>query len=375
MSRILIYCPRSAGHRLEYLHHLFVGASQNLEDSYIFAVAQDFYSNKDKFEWSEANNISFLDIPESFITETSNVLAKSYFRCKGLGWAVKQVEPDKAFVLDMIEYVPFLPLFVPSSVKVSGIIYRIYLYEWSTESISMKIQDWLKYKIFSTFRVYDRIFMLNDSEAAIELNRRFKSSKFKYLADPVAVINSPERLSIREAFNIPEGNIILLHPGGMLPYKGTLEILEALLLLDKEKAKKITVIFAGQVTKSIRERFFILFEKVKERVQVILNEGLLPFEKLGGYFVECDWVLIPYKIKSQSSGVVGHAAYFKKPVIAVKGGLIGNNVEKYKLGVLLDDASPNSIKGILENLPSCNVQENKYVEIHSIEAFTNTILH
>lgn len=375
MKKVLFYFPRSAGHRLEYLHHLYMGAMSEKDNNYVFAVAKDFYFNRDTFNWPEASNISFYDIPDKYIKSVPNVLKSSYYRCRGLGASVKSIKPDEVVVVDMIEYVPFLPLFVPSSVKVSGIIYRIYLYEWSTESISMKIQDWLKYKIFSTFRVYDRIFMLNDSEAAIELNRRFKSSKFKYLADPVAVINSPERLSIREAFNIPEGNIILLHPGGMLPYKGTLEILEALLLLDKEKAKKITVIFAGQVTKSIRERFFILFEKVKERVQVILDEGFLPFEKLGGYFVECDWVLIPYKIKSQSSGVVGHAAYFKKPVIAVKGGLIGNNVEKYKLGVLLDDASPNSIKGILENLPSCNVQENKYVEIHSIEAFTNTILH
>lgn len=374
MSKILIFCPSTAGHRLEYLHHLYVGAVQDQENSYIFAVSQDFFSNKESFKWGDALNISFLDIPKVYIGDVSNVLKKSYNRSKSLGWAVKTIKPDKVYVLDMIEYVPFLPLFVPSSVKVSGIIYRIYLYEWATESLLMKLQDWLKYKIFSSFSVYDRVFILNDSESSTILNEKFNTTKFKYLADPVAVINNPERISIRQRYNINENKIILLHPGGMLPYKGTIEILESLSLLDKETADKITVIFAGRVTKSIRDEFFHLYEKAGKHVQLILDEGFLSFEKLGGYFNECDWVLIPYKIKSQSSGVVGHAAYFKKPIIAVKGGIIGNIVEKYGLGILLEDASSCSIKNILENLPPFESANNKYVETHSIEAFVNTIL-
>lgn len=316
-----------------------------------------------------------MDIPDSHIKNVSNVIVSSYYRCKGLGWAVKMTKPDRVIVLDMIEYVPFLPLFVPSSVKVSGIIYRIYLYEWESESFFMKVQDWLKYKIFSRFKVYDRVYMLNDSNAAITLNDKYGTSKFRYLADPVAVIRNPEHLSIRQKYNISKDKVILLHPGGLLPYKGTIEILRALSLLNNKNANKIVVVFAGRVTESIKEEFFLLYRKVEKKVQVVLDEGFLPFEKLGGYFAECDWVLMPYKIKSQSSGVIGHAAYFKKPVIAIKGGLIGNIVKKYNLGILVNDASPSSLVKALEGLPYFDNSKNKYVEEHTVEGFCEKILN
>ena len=373
MSKILIYCPRVSGHRLEYLHHLHVGASHNNDNSYIFAIAQDFYSRKGAFEWKDFANISFLSIPNSFIKSVSNVIRSSYYRCKGLRWAIKTSNPDKVIVLDMIEYVPFLPFLVPSKVKVSGIVYRIFLYEWENESLFMRFQDWLKYIILSRFCVYDRVFILNDSHAARILNDRFRTSKFRYLPDPVAIIRNPEHLMIRKQYGIDENKTIFLHPGGMQPYKGTLELLKALTLVDNRTAERIVVIFAGRVTESIRDAFFPLFDKVKQRVQVFLDEGFLPFEKLGGYFVECDWVLIPYTIKSQSSGVIGHAAFFKKPVIAVNGGLIGSLVQNYKLGILLADASPYSIKNILDNLPSFNNNNNNYVENHSIESFIQAL--
>ena len=231
----------------------------------------------------------------------------------------------------------------------------------------------MKYWVMSKFSVYDSVYMLNDINAPVLLNRKYNTNHFKYLPDPIIPINNIDNIDIRKHYNISPHKKIILHPGGMLPYKGTIEILKALERIQGHQCDKFAFIFAGRVTNSIKDEFYKLLHNVNKNVQVIVEDDFFSFEKLGAFFNYADWILIPYRIKSQSSGIIGHAAFFKKPVIAVNNGLIGSIVETYKLGVLINDSSPSSILEILFNLPDWNYINNNYVETHKIEDFVNLI--
>mgnify|MGYP003292681960 CR=1 FL=1 len=375
MHKILVFCPSVAGHRLEYLHHLYNGALCFNSKTYIFMVTTDFYTVKNKFLWTDAPNVGIVDIPSTIIQKfKGNILSSSYNKCKYLGQAVDKYKPDQVIVLDMIEYVPFLPFFVSSKANVSGIIYRIFLYEYNKEPLIKKVLDKFKYWWMNYFGVYDKVFILNDKSSSEKLNKMFNSSKFRYLPDPVVPIENLEEFNIRQQYSIPKETYVLLHPGGMLPYKGTIDILRGLCLLTEEARKDITVIFAGRVTESIKNEFDILCEEVKKKVQIIVEEGFLPYERLGALIKQSDWLLIPYKTKSQSSGIVGHAAYFEKPVIAVKGGLIGNIVSQYNLGILIEESTPECIYKAILDLNSRPVCKNSYCEANTIDNFVSKII-
>ena len=103
----------------------------------------------------------------------------------------------------------------------------------------------------------------------------------------------------------------------------------------------------------------------------------MPFEKMADLFVTCDYVLIPYLAKGQSSGIVGHAVYYGKPVVVAGEGVIGKIVRKWKLGHLLRDSSEDSICWILRylmnNTPAYNMKRRDYLTGHSIEKFNHAI--
>jgi hypothetical protein len=216
--------------------------------------------------------------------------------------------------------------------------------------------------------------MLNDLKAPQILNSRFGTSCFKYLPDPIVPIKDVIDIDVRKEYGIPYDSTLLLHPGGMWRYKATVEILKALSLLDESVRTKIAVIFAGRVTSEIESEFRELIESIGNSIKIVVIEGFISFEKLGALFRAADWILIPYKIKSQSSGILGHAVNFKKPVISVSNSLIGNIVEKYKLGINVPEADACHIKECLEHLPQWHYSPNDYMDSHSIGSFCECII-
>lgn len=374
MKTILVYCPKIAGHRLEYLHHLYEGAKR-YEHNYVFAVPMEFEDRKTILDWKFIDNISFTTIDNRFISQSFYTnIHKAFLNSKGLAFYANKYQVDEVIVLDMIEYVPFLPLCLSSKIKVKGIIYKIITYEWKNKGVGRRLLDYLKYWVMSKFKVYNSIYMLNDIDSPKLLNKKFKTDHFKYLPDPVSPIYNIDNINIRKYYNIDTQKKIILHPGGMLPYKGTLEILKALEKIPSDQYDNLAFIFAGRVTQLIKDEFYRLLQKIDKRLQVIVEDDFFTFERLGAFLKAADWILIPYFTKSQSSGIVGHAAFFKKPVIAVKDGLIGSIVSEYKLGVLLNDSFSSSILEFLTNLPNWNYVHNDYVNTHKIEDFVSEFL-
>lgn len=376
MRNVLLYCPSIAGHRLEYINHLCFGVSKHKEINMIVAVPSDFKNLRNNLVWPDSPNISFIEIDENYTDREckSNLLKRVICRCKGLQHYVKTTAIENVLVLDLMEYNPILPLFLKKSCKVSGIIYNIYLYEDAKHSLCKRILNKFKYVIFSSFKVWDKIFILNDEISVPVLNKKYKTNKFKFLPDPVVRVEKTAEIDIRERYGVSKEKTILLHPGGMMAYKGTIEILKAFEILPQNVCKNFAIVFAGRVTKEISDEFHYLRQRLEKKVQIVIEGGFLPYDYLGAFFKYADWILIPYKIISQSSGILGLSAFFQKPVIATKGGIIGNNVEKYKLGILVQKSTPEDIAAVLLSLPQMSVAQNTYADNHTIDSFNSIIL-
>ena len=116
--------------------------------------------------------------------------------------------------------------------------------------------------------------------------------------------------------------------------------------------------------------------RIKQKgLKVILLEGFLPFEQLADLFASCDFVLMPYTSNCRSSGIMGHAAYYGKPVIAVQGGVIGKTVKRWKLGHLIESSAVHSIKEVLLNIPTYMPIEGRiYTSSHSVKKFNQIIM-
>ena len=129
MRNYIIHCTTVAGHHLEYLHHLYMGALTRPDNEYRFILPSTFSEKRNIYKWPIANNIIFeeLDnIDES--VDGFGLVKKSYFKAKNLGHYVKKYNATDILLIDLISYLPFLPVFVPSRIRVRGILYRIYLY-------------------------------------------------------------------------------------------------------------------------------------------------------------------------------------------------------------------------------------------------------
>ena len=86
MKVFLIHCTSVAGHHLEYLHHLYMGALARPDNEYRFILPFAFREKRDIYNWPIANNIIFeeLDnIDES--VDGFGIVKKSYYKAKDLG--------------------------------------------------------------------------------------------------------------------------------------------------------------------------------------------------------------------------------------------------------------------------------------------------
>jgi hypothetical protein len=86
--------------------------------------------------------------------------------------------------------------------------------------------------------------------------------------------------------------------------------------------------------------------------------------------------LIPYKATAQSSGVLGYAAQFKRPVVAPNEKLLGKLVRKYHLGYTLKSSNSEDIAIFLREIEIIKIEnkiQKNYLESNSVLNFVNII--
>lgn len=373
-KRILIFDTVVSGHHIEYIHHLLTKANSS-NDEYIFYLPEEFEQYKgNNMNWNYNKNVSFIFFNASKNLNDSSILVASFKMCILLGKAVKEFNVTHVFLISLIAFIPFLPLFVSRKIKVSGIIYQIYLYRWKNSSFIQKALDVFKYLILSYSKCINNIYILNDEASARRFNEIYNSNKYTFIVDPYVPINAKE-VDVNFLNIIPK-NKIYFHFGSLSERKGTLEILKAIKLVKPSIQKESTFIFAGKVKKEISEDFYRLISEIKQTnsSQIIIIDRFCEYSLIAELCKKSDILLMPYKVVSQSSGVIGYAAQYNTPVLAPAKGLIGKLVKKYKLGYVIPEVNSYSIAEFINKRDILVKQiPSNYLKENNVDNFINTI--
>lgn len=365
----MLFDFRTKGHHIEYIHHLYMMMVENKKESYMIVVPEDFKERGKEYEWPESENIKFdfISTKQSEKSEEGNFLLSAYRKTFLLKKYVKKHRPTDVFLITLIAFIPFLPFMISKSIHVSGIIYKIYLYEWSTYSVFRKIIEIIKYKSITFDNCLSHVLILNDSSAAAKFNKLYKTKKFKYLVDPYNKTDYVPN-SVRDEMGIPSSDTIFLHFGSMNRRKGTLTILQAISLIPEEKVKDITIIVAGIVQNDIKKEFYELLKTVNKYCRIIVYDDFSAKSFIEDLCQTCDFILLPYGVTAQSSGLIAYAANSQKPVIGPTQGLIGKLIRKNHLGLQLDVITPENLaKAMAEAVPY--LTNSNYSKEASIEVF------
>jgi glycosyltransferase involved in cell wall biosynthesis len=158
------------------------------------------------------------------------------------------------------------------------------------------------------------------------------------LKDPLPIAMSrciPEKIeNVNKKFR-------LLIAGAISERKGVVETLNALDVFFQKHSTKVELRIVGEFSStSYRQKVNLFVEemvlKYKEKFSCVIIDKFVDFQELSNEYSSTDCVLIPYLNFSGSSGIIGHACFHKKTIIACKTGLIGEIIIDRNLGRVVD---------------------------------------
>ena len=333
--RTLIFDSSVTGHHLEYLHHYYMEAIGHTDEEYVIMVPNDFIKVKKEYDWPYSSNISFFYIPEEdeILLKETNFYKLGWNTSKILQRAVRKIKPDRVLLTMLMQFIPFIIFLLPRNVRVRGIMYKIYLYEEHRMGKLRLAAERLRFWLAARSSKIEKIFVLNDEDSARTFNTLYSTSKFRSLPDPVPSVDFSKVKSVREELGVSPVEKLYLHFGGLDGRKGTIDILKSIIASKKGELKDSCFVFAGRINKNTLNDFYDLLSVAKEKTRILVFDQFCSYDFLWNLCYSCDVILMPYHLTSLSSGILGYAAVFNKPVIGPDNGLIGNLIKKYELGI------------------------------------------
>lgn len=368
----LIFDSSVTGHHLEYLHHYYMEAMRHTDEEYVIMVPRDFLNVKKEYDWPHSSNISFVYIPEEVekLLKESNFYKLGWNTSKILQRAVRRIKPDRVLLTMLMQFIPFIIFLLPRNVRVRGIMYKIYLYEEHRMGKLRLAAERLRFWLAARSSKVEKIFVLNDEDSAIAFNTLYSTSKFLSLPDPVPSVDFSKVKCIREEIGISSVEKMYLHFGSLDGRKGTTDILKSIIASKKGELKDSCFVFAGRINKNISNEFYDLLSVAKEKTRVLVFDKFCSYDFLCDLCYSCDVILMPYYLTNLSSGVLGYAALFKKPIVGPNNGLIGKLIEKYHLGI----NTPIPLSSPVFQVQSDEAGFERYIMTNSLEKFKQIIM-
>ncbi len=271
-------------------------------------------------------------------------------------------------------------LFKPFSVMDSGFNFVTQL-----KSKIIKLRKYFQILWVLRNKKIRNIYVLNDPSCAQNLNRLYrKNNLFLPLPDPLLI---PPNTTV---YHAPDNKAELskktrfLVFGSLSSRKGIFLVLRALRLLPKTIGELVEICFAGHVIEKDREQFLksisdILHERPD--IHIELYNKFVPFEDIQSLFSNADYVLMPYTVVDGSSGIIGHSAFYGKPVIGPPSGLIEKLIRQYGIGISISKPiNPSNIAIAITNVVkngSVDIDRfgmRRFVEERQPERFVKTLI-
>ncbi|MGB5944039.1 MAG: glycosyltransferase [Leeuwenhoekiella sp.] len=383
----LVFDSALTGHHSEYIRHLInflfkTGTKGNIiyfllhnefKESFpeIFAKA----SKVDGLIWKQITQDEF-----EFL-KTGNPIKKSLNEYKVLDSYAKKFQVDQVIAMDF-HPLKYGSIFNRSHYSISSIQFLNFP-RLSKNNFQQKKEYYKLYllaKLSSLNKKVDKVFILNDEQSVNYLNKEFNTNAYRLLPDPIEQLTPAIDYDIYEHYNIPRHKKIFLHIGSLGDRKGSFQVAEAASHIPAEWKEQVAILIVGKAhIANERERLLAQVNKLRglKDVQVIWDQQFVASSVMKSLFDQCYAVLIPYKNSEFSSGILGHAAAAKKPVLATDSGLIRILVKKYDLGVLIDEVTGEEVAGKMIKMltnPIVPDKKSEFVENHAPQIFAKTIL-
>lgn len=370
--KYLIFVPDHGGHHLEYTNHLVALAELHEQNEYVFCVHECIKNNSEfLLNNRKLANANVVEIKKNELPSSKIHFINSINLCRKLKRIAIQYGCDSIFLIMLMPFSPIVFLPVWGKLKVSGIVYKIYLYNWRKCSFIHKVYDVCRFWLASKCKHIDKVFVLNDNAASKYLRKKYNSNKFVYLVDPFMPLNVDKKnTNLLTEYNNKK---IISHIGVLKERKGTYEILKAINEKTSILFKDYVFVFAGTASDGLKLAKEI--ERAKKYANIVYYNKFLSFREIGDIVKKSYCLLLPYQNTDQSSGIVGYAAQYGVPVVVPKENLLKKIVIKYKLGYFLNGKSSNDIIDFFEEHISLKkTTGNSYCRINNVGNFINVIV-
>lgn len=394
--KVLFFDPLSGGHHNEYPMHIgryIEGNSIDFKAN--FVLSSKFRSEAPKVyrllkSLDEAKLKIVSEKEQGYIDESSGIVRASRM------WRLfrkysRNIHFDKCVFLEINHFQPFLGL--PYARKAEFDIYGILFFPYIRLDINgARLFEYLRQRV-SFFRKrlliswvlgnssVDSIFLLNDPGGARLLNRVHGTNTFRPLPDPV--FSPADNSNAVAPFQSGDDRLHCLFFGAIREQKGIRELIQAMHLLSEQDARDIELHVLGATSGDLKDELPRLIKRLRgsqKRLRVHYEDRFLEYAELEEAIRSCDLVLAPYQQTEGSSGVIGHAAKHRKPVIGPSTGLIGSLIREYKLGMSVDASNPaaiaQAIRAVLKDPSKIGDEDEmqRYVEERTPEQFVSTII-
>jgi len=376
MNTTIIFSHTATGHVVEYFHHIYEMCMSCTDRKFVFIVPEEFEKIKETKVWRDADNIIFdyLSSLEEGTYSGKPALKLSRELTRILNEKIHLYQADKVLSLFWFPLVPFGPFVFPKTVRVSAIFYDVYLRE--TEGLSWKaiLRHFVNFWLLSLSKNIDSCYILNDSGGPGKLNDKFRTSKFRYLPDPFNTISDDGLFGFRKENEIGENQILFAHFGGLSERKGTLTIVESFLKLSDEEKRKYVFVFAGKIYDDIKKQFYKAVQEITD-IRIIIKDKFCSDAYLASLCKACNAILIPYKYSNRSSGLLGYASKYHKPLIGPKNGLLADVIKEYKLGIGINVNDIDDLRKAYSRIENGEISfpTSEYCDCNSISKFCETI--
>jgi len=364
-KNILIYEPADTGHHPEFINNLwtYLKNSPPIDKKILFAIHPKI--------------VELYNLESTKIQNVEIILVLKYYS----NFSEIKNLANRLLATDVI-IMTLNPLFMSLAFdrfkfNITGIVFNPFNTNYENYSIYKRFYKELLYLIVSRRNRIKRIFILNDLRSAVFLNNRYKVNKYMYLPDPIPFYKK-EKLPSSIILLIKKRTTIL-HFGTMSDRKGTQIILDSIELLPPEYMKDLAFLFIGKpCNKNFKDKInekILLYKKIYPSINIYYYSDFVSVGMMEAYFEISDLVLIPYISNNMSSGVLGHAVKYNKPIVSGKG-LLGEIVCDNNLGFSIN-VSKNAIRDVIVEFLKYGkvINGESYVNEHSIENFSKIILN
>lgn len=350
---VLFFDAAETGHHGEFLENVIAGLSVAESEQSIILAHPELKLRLSTFRDSigSKTQLVFLKVEEvNYLEDARGIVQIGRRQLEVLSRYLEELSVSRVVLMHMNLHQYALHSWqVPSGVQVMGVLLNPYTPRDRAHGLKAKcfaavtgIRKRLQFILLLRNKAIFRVFLLNDARMAEQLNRWHpKRQVFASIPDPLPalcpVLNEGD-------IDASERPFTFLLAGSMAPRKGVLEVLEALICLRGQLDRPIALRMVGRFRREAEACREQVLSKIRElepgesgsQVQVHLEGAFIDHESLSREFAEADCVLTPYLEFYGSSGMIGHACRYHKPLLCCQDGLLGELVRDRKLGVCVD---------------------------------------